>query len=107
MPQTFISYRHADSEPWAHRIAEALKGHFGEAAVFLDDWSIELGADFPSVIRKALADVDVLVAVIGKGWLSVKAEDGEQRRIDAPGDLLRAEIQAALEGPLKVIPLLV
>ena len=35
----------------------------------------------------------------GGGW--------RQRRIDAPGDLLRAEIQAALEGPLKVVPLLV
>jgi len=48
----------------------------------------------------------VLVAVIGKRWLSAADEEG-RRRLDNPEDFVRVEVGTALKRGVRVIPVLV
>jgi len=102
----FISYRRADSAGYAGRIYDRLTAHFGEDAVFMDVDTIEAGLDFVEVLQNAVQSCDVLVALIGQRWLTVKDENGE-RRLDNPEDFVRVEIAAALDRNIRVIPVLV
>ncbi len=72
----------------------------------MDIDAIEAGVDFVDVIHEAVGKCDVLLAVIGPDWLSLKNDAGE-RRIDEPGDFVRIEIEAALSRDVRVIPVLV
>jgi len=74
--------------------------------VFIDVASIEPGVDFAEVITRAVGSCDVLLAVIGPGWLTAPDEAG-QRRLDDPDDLVRLEVEAALARDVRVIPVLV
>jgi hypothetical protein len=48
----------------------------------------------------------VLIAVIGKGWLTSRDQEGE-RRLDNTEDFVRIEIATALKRDIRVIPVLV
>src|SRR5262249_34045163 len=48
---------------------------------------------------------DVLLALIGPGWLDARDASG-QRRLDNPLDFVRLEIEAALRRNIRVIPVL-
>jgi hypothetical protein len=74
--------------------------------VFIDVASIEPGVDFAEVTTRAVGSCDVLLAVIGPGWLTAPDEAG-QRRLDDPDDLVRLEVEAALARDVRVIPVLV
>jgi hypothetical protein len=102
----FISYRRADVPHAAGRLFDRLEGHFGVEKVFVDVASIEPGANFDEAITRAVGTCDVLLAVIGKGWL-VALDDGGRRRLDDPADLVAVEIDAALQRGIRVIPVLV
>ena len=102
----FISYRRADSAGYAGRIYDRLTAHFGKDAVFMDVDTIEAGLDFVEVLQNAVRSCDVLVALIGRGWLNIKDDTGK-RRLDSPEDFVRIEIAAALERDIRVIPVLV
>ena len=65
----------------------------------MDVETIDPGADFPERVRREMESCDVLIALIGKQWLG--------RRLRAPEDFVRLEIQSALELKLRVIPVLV
>jgi len=107
MPKIFISYRRADSRKDAGRIYDRLIQSFGKDNVFKDVDSIPLGKDFRGVLREAVAECDVLLAVLGKQWLTIKAEDGS-RRLDNPNDFVRIEIESGLQrDKCLVIPVLV
>ena len=80
--------------------------HFGKEQVFRDLDAIVPGAEFATVIEARISQSKVLIAVIGKDWLNAKNEQG-QRRLDAPNDLVRAEIREALNQKKWVIPVLV
>ena len=71
----FISYRRADSAGYAGRIYDRLTAHFGVDAVFMDVDTIEAGVDFVEVLQNAVQSCDVLVALIGRGWLNIKDEN--------------------------------
>ena len=73
--------------------------------VYIDVDSIGFGEDFFDAIDKALYSCNILLAVIGKGWLN--ASDDYGRRIDNPDDFVRYEIATALENKAVVIPVLV
>jgi TIR domain len=102
----FISYRREDTAYPAGWLFERLAEHFGGDQVFKDVDSIELGDDFVEVITRAVGSCDVLLALIGDQWLTISDTHG-RRRLDAPDDFVRVEIEAALTRNVRVIPILV
>ena len=101
----FISYRREDTAYPAAWLFDRLVAHFGEGQVFKDIDTIQPGDDFAEVIGSAIASCDVLLALIGDRWLTT-TDENEQRRLDRPDDLVRLEIQAALDRNIRVIPVL-
>ena len=85
---------------------ERLAARLGEDQVFMDVDTIAPGLDFAEVITQAVSTCQVLLAVIGPGWVAATDEDG-QRRLEDPDDIVRLEIAAALERDIRVIPILV
>ena len=69
MTHITISYRRSDSDAIAGRIRDRLASHFGDESVFMDIDSIPFGFDFRDHIQEALAQNDILIAVIGPQWL--------------------------------------
>jgi TIR domain len=102
----FISYRRSDSEASAGRIAERLMTVFGKESVFLDTESIEAGEVFPERLKTELAGACVALVLLGATWLTAADQFG-RRRIDAPEDWVRREVELALGRPgLAVVPIL-
>jgi CHASE2 domain-containing sensor protein len=104
-PRIFVSYRRADAEASAGRLATLLQVQFGRERVFLDTASIPFGDDFRRVVRERIEASDVVVAVIGPQWLSARNERG--RRLDQDDDPVRHELQAALAARKRIVPVLV
>src|SRR5438309_1713585 len=105
MAHIILSYRRADSDAIAGRIKDRLASHFGDDSIFMDIDSIPFGFDFRDHIQEALAQNDILVAIIGPKWLS--AGKGGQPRIMEETDPVRIEIETALNNGKVVIPVLV
>jgi roadblock/LC7 domain-containing protein len=101
----FISYRRLETSHLAGRLYDRLVDRFGEARVFMDVDTIELGVDFAEVIGRAVSTCSVLLVIIGPEWLTVTDEKGG-RRLENPDDFVRLEVQAALERDVRVIPIL-
>ncbi len=104
--RVLISYRRQESSGLAGRLYNRLAARFGDDQVLMDVDTIALGVDFAEVITRAVSTCEVLLAVIGPRWLSAADADG-QRRLDDPDDVVRLEVQAALERDIRVIPILV
>jgi hypothetical protein len=103
--KVFISYRREDSAGYTGRLYDSLRARFGDQNVFLDVSGIDSGRKFADVIQAAIHSCDVLVAVIGREWLTCVANGA--RRIDDARDLVRTEIQTALNANIPVVPVLV
>jgi hypothetical protein len=106
MARIFISYRREEGSGSAGRLHDRLREHFGRDNVFMDVDSIEPGLDFIEVIERTVGSCDVLIALIGRQWLTLTDADG-QRRIDDPEDFVRHEIATALRRNIRVIPALI
>lgn len=106
MRTIFISYRREDAEGQAGRLFDDLAAQFGEASVFMDVSGIAAGHDFRQVIDEHVSSCGVLLAVIGKGWLDARDEQG-QCRLDDPADFVRLETVSALKRGIPVVPVLV
>ena len=106
MKGLFISYRRVDAAGHAGRLFDRLAAHFGKDAVFMDVEGIEAGVDFVEVIEQAVGGCAVLLAVIGRSWLTCVDEQG-RRRLDDPQDFIRLEIGSALARKVRVVPVLV
>ena len=106
MPKIFISYRREDTSGDAGRLRDRLIERFGKGSVFHAPDAIPPGVDFVEAIQRAVGACDVLVALIGKQWLTIKNDHGHPRLEDT-GDFVRLEIASALERNVRVIPLLV
>lgn len=91
---------------YAGRLADRFNEHFGEHEVFRDIDSLEPGLDFAEAIERAVDSSEVLVAVIGKNWVTATDAAG-QKRLENPDDYVRQEIAAALKRNIRVVPLLV
>lgn len=72
----------------------------------MDVDDIPLGVDFSKYIDEKVGRCEVLLAVIGRDWLSVTDENGN-RRLDLPDDFVRTELESALKRNIPVVPLLV
>ena len=106
MARIFVSYRREDTTGFAGRIKDELERRFGDVEVFRDVDDIVSGEDFVERLDRALRDCRVLIAVIGRNWLTVRNAKGTGRLHDSD-DFVRREIGAALTGDVRVIPVLV
>ncbi len=108
MSGVFISYRRDDAGGHAGRLFDHLSSAFGADDVFMDVDDIRRGDSFAETLTERLQQSDVLLAVIGKRWLTLTDAAGT-RRLDKPDDWVRAEIRGALASNSKtlVIPVLV
>jgi len=103
--KVFISYRRADCQDLAGRIADHLKVMPGVKGVFIDVGSIEPGEDFHKRIRSSLLQTTVFLVLIGPQWSGPSGSWGKSRLFDA-NDLVRFEVHEALASRAKVVPIL-
>ena len=104
--RVFISYRREDTAGHAGRLHDSIASRLASTEVFMDVGGIEPGADFMTAIADAVLTCDVMLALIGTRWVSTETSDG-QRRLEDPDDYVVAEIAAALERQVRVIPVLI
>jgi hypothetical protein len=102
----FINYRRGDDPGFTQALYSRLEQAFPSESLFMDVDNIAPGLDFVQVLNDQVARCDVLVAVIGKGWVDAADESGV-RRLDNPEDFVRVEIESALAQKKRVIPVLV
>ena len=102
----FISYRRKESQDITGRVHDGIAGYFGADAVFMDVDALVSGKEYRAQIGSLINRCGVLLAIIGEDWLEC-TDDRGTRRLDDPDDLLRIEIQTAIENGLTVIPILV
>ncbi|HEY6174336.1 MAG TPA: Hsp70 family protein [Kofleriaceae bacterium] len=106
MARVFICYRRSESQWAAGRLYDRLSEVIGRDNLFFDVSDIEPGEDFVSRIREIVAQCDVLLAIVGPNWASIKDSAGRPR-LQNPRDLVRIEVAAALQRKIRVIPILV
>ena len=104
--QIFICYRRDDAAYVTGHIYDRLRKEFGDESIFTDVDKIALGVDFRSTLDQTVSKCQILLAVIGEDWLTVKNQEG-QLRLQDPADFVRIEIESALKRNIPVIPLLV
>lgn len=102
----FVNYREEDTLTDLETLGFRLGTHFGQDSVFIARDCVELGLDWEQRIERAARLCEVMLVLIGPKWLTMADEDGD-RRLDDPGDLLRREIETALERGIPIIPVLV
>ena len=103
-PDIFVSYRRDDTGGYARGIFEHLDARF-PGRVFLDWEGIELGQDFVARLQAIGTSCRVLLALIGKEWLTAADATGRQR-IAQSTDFVHQEIARALQRDIPVIPVL-
>ncbi|HVG92441.1 MAG TPA: toll/interleukin-1 receptor domain-containing protein, partial [Alphaproteobacteria bacterium] len=101
----FLNYRRDDSEGYVGRLYDHLSLRFPDR-VFRDVTNLRPGEDFVDALQREGLHCQVLLAVIGRHWLTVTGANG-QRRLDDSNDILRQEIARALQRNICVIPVLV
>jgi hypothetical protein len=102
----FLSYRRDDWESAAGGLYDRLVQVFGENQLFMDFDSLDPGLDSVKFLRDQVASCQVLLAVIGKDWVTATDSAGV-RRLTNPDDWVRIEIEVALKLNIRVIPVLV
>jgi hypothetical protein len=106
MATIFISYRREDSSEVTGRLRDRLAQSFGDKAVFIDVDNVPLGVNFVEFLDRKVAECELLLAVIGRDWLTAEDEDGN-KRLDNADDFVRIEIESALNRKIPVIPICV
>ena len=104
MAKIAISYRRTDSDVTG-RIFDRLVQRYGKDSVFRDINNIPFGIDFRKVVDDALRGTDVLVAIVGPNWRGTRKLGSA--RINDANDLVRIEVETALQRDILVIPALV
>lgn len=102
----FVSYRREDAKHPTGRLVDRLSKTFTDGQIFIDVDNIAPGLDFRKVLADKVQACDVLLAVIGPGWLDARNTSGV-RRLDDPRDFVRIELESALTRDVRVIPVLV
>ena len=104
--KVFLSYRRADSQATAGRMAQFLDSIPAVEEVFLDVDGIDVGENFERKIQRTLADVSHVFVLIGPQWRGPAAASGPARIFDAD-DMVRQETSLALRSKVKLVPILV
>jgi|SRR5208337_2690076 len=106
MTKVFISYRRDDSKYQARRIYDALIEVLPNEHVFMDIDSIKPGDDFVEILEGWVAKCDILLALIGAGWLEAADRRTGKRRLDDENDFVRIEVREALKRGIPVVPVI-
>lgn len=99
----FVNYRRDDDPNGAARVRDGLADAFGAANIFMDVDNLLAGQRFDHELASALAQCDLLIAIIGPRWseiLKSRATSGER-------DYVCGEISEALRRKIRIIPVLV
>ena len=102
----FINYRRQTDSGVAGRVYDNLSRALPGASIFMDVDKLNPGDDFEVALGRSLESCKVMLAVVGPQWATLTDEHG-RRRLEDPDDFVRKEIRAALEGGVRVIPVLV
>jgi hypothetical protein len=105
MGGVFLNYRVKDEPLGAAAIYHELASQFGDDQVFRDTDSLHPGDHYPDEIRRALRQSDIVLALIGPEWLTLRDSDGT-RLLDREHDWVRAELADAFERGIPVLPVL-
>jgi hypothetical protein len=103
--KVFISYRRADSQLLAGRMAQFLDDIPAIDEVFLDVDDILPGEDFERRIGDRLARATHVFLLIGPQWAGPPGRSGQPRLFDTD-DLVRREARLALNSRAQVVPIL-
>ncbi|MEO8279812.1 MAG: toll/interleukin-1 receptor domain-containing protein [Ideonella sp.] len=101
----FLSYRRADSQTTAGRMAQFLDAVSVVDKVFLDVDGIEVGENFERKIETSLAQSTHVFILIGGQWTG-PSNGTATARIFADDDVVRRETRLALASGRKVVPIL-
>lgn len=101
----FINYRRDDTDDFAGRLHDRLISEFGSDNVFKDVDSIRPGQNWKVVLEQAVAGCDVVLALIGKQWVTCVDPKG-RRRLTSDEDWVRFELEAANRSGRLVVPVL-
>ena len=104
-PVLFLCYRREDTQDAAGRLHDRLVTAYGRDRVFMDIDSVPLGIDFVEHVTQQIGQCNAVIVMIGKRWRTIKEQN--RRRLDNEDDLVRAEIRAALQQRIPVIPVTV
>jgi len=104
--KVFISYRREDSRYQARMIHGAFCKAIPSDHVFMDVDSIPPGANFRKVLKGWVDECEVLLALIGPGWIDALDPKTKGRRLDNKNDFVRIEIGEALARGIPVVPVL-
>jgi len=104
--KVFISYRREDAKWQAREIYRALTQVLPRDKVFMDVDSIPPGADFVDVLEGWVDECDIMLALIGTGWINVVDPKSGRRRLENPNDFVRIEVRRGLERKIHVVPVL-
>jgi hypothetical protein len=103
----FLSYRRADSQVTAGRMAQFLDGLPAVEAVFLDVDDIGIGENYEDRIRRTLAQASHVFLLIGPQWAGpTEGAPGRARIFDAD-DVVRQETRIALRSEARLVPVLI
>ena len=98
MSSIFLSYRRADSEPWAILLYNDLALKFGKKNLFFDIEHITVG-EWKSQIKDNLNSSSVMLVLIGKQWLTLRLQNND--------DVHRYEIKTAIDNDVTLIPVVI
>ena len=88
----------------ARALYNELERVFSEAGLFMDvEGGIPPGRDFVRIIEDQVSQCQIMLAIVGRGWLAATDADG-RRRMDNPDDFVRIEIESAMRLGKLVIP---
>jgi small GTP-binding protein len=102
----FLCYRREDTEDAAGRLYDRLVDAYGSDRLFMDIDSVPLGIDFVDHVAEQISRCSAVIVMMGKQWLTIK-DKRRRRRLDNQDDLVRAEVRAALQRKIPVIPVVV
>lgn len=105
-PGIFISYRRDDTRADAGRLCDRLEAHFGDEQVFMDIDDLMPGQKFVDELNRTLDGCDVLIVLMGPGWVGARDQNGSLRLMNEQ-DFVRREVLTALQRGIRIIPVLI
>ena len=104
--RVFISYRRNDSKYQARMIYGAFQKAVPRDRLFMDIDSIPPGVDFVQTLQTWVNQCEIMLALIGPGWVDATDPKTGRRRLDDPNDFVRVEIRQGLSRSIPVVPVL-